>query len=311
MPASVTSRRWLTLPTRSVPRRDHPVTCCTVGRALVHHPLGVHSVLHAKPGLGLRARALPVLLVSACAAAFGGLVALAPADGSAPSVLAYTDRAVTPLQLEEPAQEERALARASRSRRLQELAQAEAEARARAEAEARARAEAEAAAQAKAAAEAAAKAQAEEAAKAKAKAAAEAAAKKAAAQRSSGRCPVPNASFTDTWGAPRSGGRTHQGTDLMAPHGSPVYAVASGRVRTASSSAGGISLYLDADNGETYFYAHNQSNAVRSGQRVQAGQLVARVGSSGNAPSDAPHVHFERHVGGRSINPYDFLRRLC
>jgi murein DD-endopeptidase MepM/ murein hydrolase activator NlpD len=262
-------------------------------------------VLHAKPGPCLRARALPVLLVSACAAAFGGLVALAPADGDAPSVLAYTDRAVTPLQLEEPAQEERALARASRSRRLEELAQAEA----RAEAEARARAEAEAAAQAKAAAEAAAKAQAEEA--AKAKAAAEAAAKKAAAQRSAGRCPVPNASFTDTWGAPRSGGRTHQGTDLMAPHGSPVYAVASGRVRTASSSAGGISLYLDADNGETYFYAHNQSNAVRSGQRVQAGQLVARVGSSGNAPSDAPHVHFERHVGGRSINPYDFLRRLC
>ena len=122
---------------------------------------------------------------------------------------------------------------------------------------------------------------------------------------------MPNASFSDTWGAPRSGGRSHRGTDLMAPYGSPVYAVADGRVRTASSSAGGISLYLDADNGETYFYAHNSANVASNGERVQAGELIARVGTSGNAPSSAPHVHFERQIGGRSVNPYDFLRRIC
>ena len=84
----------------------------------------------------------------------------------------------------------------------------------------------------------------------------------------------------------------------------------SGRVRTASSSLGGISLYLDGDNGETYFYAHNSANVASTGQRVSAGQLVARVGSTGNA-GGTDHVHFERQVGGRSVNPYEFLRRLC
>jgi murein DD-endopeptidase MepM/ murein hydrolase activator NlpD len=124
-------------------------------------------------------------------------------------------------------------------------------------------------------------------------------------------CPVPSASFTDSWGAPRSGGRAHKGTDMMASHGDPVYAVTSGTVRTASSSAGGLSLYLHGDNGETYFYAHNSQNLVSSGARVGPGDLIARVGSSGNASGSAPHVHFERQSGGRSVNPYDFVRRLC
>jgi murein DD-endopeptidase MepM/ murein hydrolase activator NlpD len=110
--------------------------------------------------------------------------------------------------------------------------------------------------------------------------------------------------------AGRPAGRRHQGTDLLAPRGAPAYAVVSGRVRTASSSLGGISLYLDGDNGETYFYAHNSANVASNGQRVQAGDLVAKVGSTGNA-GGTNHVHFERQVGGRSVNPYDFLRRIC
>ena len=260
-------------------------------------------MLHAKPRPGLRARVLPVLLLSAFGASFAGLVAVAPSD-DAPAVLAYADTSVTALELEQPAIEERAVARASRSRRLEERAAAQ-EAAAKAAAEAKAKADAAA----KAAAEA--KAKAEAAAKAKAKARAQSMAAPKAAQRINGRCPVPNARFTDTWGAPRSGGRSHRGTDLMAPYGSPVYAVASGVVRTAHSSAGGLSLYLRASNGETYFYAHNSKNLVRSGQRVQAGDLIARVGTSGNAPSSAPHVHFERQVNGASVNPYRFLRSIC
>jgi murein DD-endopeptidase MepM/ murein hydrolase activator NlpD len=260
-------------------------------------------VLHAKPRPGLRARALPVLLLSATVAAFGGLFALAPAAVEQPAVLAYTDSA--PLLLEEPAAEEREQARASRDRRLDEQARAKvvAAAKARAAAAAKAKAAADAQAKAKAAAEA----------KAKALAAAKAKATRTAASRGalriSGRCPVPNASFTDTYGAARSGGRSHKGTDLLAPYGSPVYAVADGRIRDAYSSNGGISLYLDADNGETYFYAHNSANVVKSG-RVEAGQLIARVGSTGNA-GGTNHVHFEREVGGRSINPYAFLRSIC
>jgi murein DD-endopeptidase MepM/ murein hydrolase activator NlpD len=264
-------------------------------------------VLHATSRAGLRTRALPVLLMSAMAAAFGGLAALAPVQADRPAVLAYSD--APPLVLDEPAAQERAQARASRDRRLDEQARAKAAAQAKAQAAAAA-AKAKAAADAKAKAAAAAKAKADAASKAQAKAKAALRAKTArGALRIAGRCPVPNASFSDTYGAARSGGRSHKGTDLLAPYGSPVYAVADGRIRDAYSSNGGISLYLDADNGETYFYAHNSANVVKSG-RVQAGQLIARVGSTGNA-GGTNHVHFERVVGGRSVNPYAFLRGIC
>lgn len=269
-------------------------------------------MLHARPGPALRRRALPVLLLGACTAAFGGLVALAPAvqDPSESDIVAYADSEPVPVRALVEREREQDLARASRSRRL---AEAEVAAQAAA-AQAAAQAAAEAAA-AQAAAEAAAKAKAEAEAAAAAQAKAEAAASlkaSSSAVRSTGggACPVPNASFTDTYGAPRSGGRSHQGTDLLAPYGSPVYAVVSGRIRSASSSLGGISLYLEGDNGETYFYAHNSANVASSGERVGAGDLVAKVGSTGNA-GGTNHVHFERQVGGRSVNPYDFVRRLC
>jgi murein DD-endopeptidase MepM/ murein hydrolase activator NlpD len=126
-----------------------------------------------------------------------------------------------------------------------------------------------------------------------------------------GRCPVPSATFTDTWGAPRSGGRAHRGTDMMARTGAPVYAVADGVVDTAYSSNGGISLYLRAANGDRYFYAHNSRNLASDGERVQAGEIIALVGSTGNASGGASHVHFEREVDGVSVNPYPFVRALC
>ena len=129
-------------------------------------------------------------------------------------------------------------------------------------------------------------------------------------ESSGGRCPVPSASFTDTYGAPRSGGRAHKGTDMLASYGAPVYAVADGVIDTTSSSNGGISLYLRASNGERYFYAHNSANVASDGERVSAGELIARVGSTGNA-GGTNHVHFEREVGGSSVNPYRFLRGVC
>lgn len=127
-----------------------------------------------------------------------------------------------------------------------------------------------------------------------------------------GACPVPNATFQDSWGAPRSGGRTHEGTDMLAPGGSPAYAVRDGVVRTASSSAGGISLYLTADDGMVFFYAHNSANVVSSGQGVTAGQLIARVGSTGNASGGVTHVHLEMQPGGgNAIRSYSFVRGIC
>jgi murein DD-endopeptidase MepM/ murein hydrolase activator NlpD len=120
-------------------------------------------------------------------------------------------------------------------------------------------------------------------------------------------------SYVDTWGAARSGGRSHQGTDVMAPHGARVLATVNGVVsRESSSTNGGIQLYLQGDNGVEYFYAHLSGYAVGAGTRVRAGQLVAYNGQTGNARFTAPHVHFEVHPGGGSpVNPYPYLRRVC
>ena len=128
-------------------------------------------------------------------------------------------------------------------------------------------------------------------------------------------CPLdPNVShFVDSWGWPRSGGRTHQGTDIMGPMGAPVYAFTSGVIsRHSNSRLGGISLYIAANDGYTYFYAHLQAYAPKGavGTRVQAGDHIAFNGNTGNARGGAPHIHFERHRGGAS-NPYPALAAAC
>jgi murein DD-endopeptidase MepM/ murein hydrolase activator NlpD len=125
-------------------------------------------------------------------------------------------------------------------------------------------------------------------------------------------CPVKgNVSFTDTWGAARSGGRSHQGTDMMAAHGTPVVANTNGDVQHKSSSLGGTSYYLYGDNGHTYYGAHLQSYAGGEGH-VTVGAVIGYVGSSGNASADAPHLHFEFHPGGGSaVNPYSILDSAC
>jgi murein DD-endopeptidase MepM/ murein hydrolase activator NlpD len=126
-------------------------------------------------------------------------------------------------------------------------------------------------------------------------------------------CPVgASHAFRDTWGAPRSGGRRHKGTDIFAPMGSPAYAVTDGRIsRTSNGGNAGLSIYVRGNDGNEYFYAHMSSLVVRSG-RVRAGQLIARVGNTGNARGGPAHIHFEVHPGGGSpVNPYPYVRRFC
>ena len=129
-------------------------------------------------------------------------------------------------------------------------------------------------------------------------------------------CPAPAATFTDSWGFARSGGRRHKGVDMMAAHGTPVLAPQDGWVRQHSSSLGGLSYYLTTPDGTEYFGGHLESFIGDGIQDpfgwVTAGTLIGTVGSSGNASSSGPHLHWEvRTADGTSVNPYPYASLFC
>jgi peptidoglycan LD-endopeptidase LytH len=127
------------------------------------------------------------------------------------------------------------------------------------------------------------------------------------------KCPVQGpVRFTDSWGAPRSGGRTHKGTDMMAASGTPTVAPVSGRVEHRGSSLGGLSWWVYGDDGNEYYGTHLSGYENVGAGHVERGTVIGYVGSSGNASASAPHLHFEFHPGGGSaINPYPRLIEVC
>jgi murein DD-endopeptidase MepM/ murein hydrolase activator NlpD len=121
-------------------------------------------------------------------------------------------------------------------------------------------------------------------------------------------------SFIDSWGAPRSGGRAHKGTDMFAAWNEPMYAVTSGRVVVGNSGLGGKTIWLLGDNGIGFYYAHLSDFNVASGASVGQGATIGFNGDSGNASGGSPHLHFEIHPGGRgssAVNPYPTLAGAC
>ncbi len=129
-------------------------------------------------------------------------------------------------------------------------------------------------------------------------------------------CPVDGFTvFSDTWGAPRSGGRTHQGVDMLAARGTPAVAIEAGTVaRLGRSGLGGITVWLRGDSGDSFYYAHldRWAPGLSRGQRLAGGEVLGFVGTTGNAPASVPHLHFEHHPGGgAAVNPYPLVRSLC
>lgn len=135
--------------------------------------------------------------------------------------------------------------------------------------------------------------------------------------------------FSNDFGAPRSGGRSHQGNDIFANKLDLAVAAVDGKITTArldsSGNSGNMIVLRDAEGWE-YWYMHINNDSpgtdnganptvwamipgLRPGARVVKGQPIGFVGDSGNAEGTAPHLHFEIHTpSGEAINPYESLQ---
>ena len=123
----------------------------------------------------------------------------------------------------------------------------------------------------------------------------------------------------DTFDDPRSGGRAHLALDIMAPRSTPILAATDGVIRhVLHSELGGLAIYqLGPRKKLCFYYAHLEDYArgLKEGDRVERGQVIGYVGSTGNAPDDAPHLHFaisrpgpgKGCWNGEPINPYPIL----
>lgn len=123
-------------------------------------------------------------------------------------------------------------------------------------------------------------------------------------------CPVDGEmSYRDSWGEPRSGGRKHDGIDIVARSRTPVVAPEAGTVTFRWDTIGGRSFDLVTADGDYYFGTHLRSYGTEG--EVEAGEVIGYVGRTGNAAGY--HLHFEYHPGGKgnSINPFFLVDAHC
>ncbi|HEX4469019.1 MAG TPA: M23 family metallopeptidase [Gemmatimonadaceae bacterium] len=126
--------------------------------------------------------------------------------------------------------------------------------------------------------------------------------------------------LTDSFDEPRDGARRHRAIDILAPRGTPVLAADDGRVlRVSWNNAGGNTVYTtDSDSRVVYYYAHldHYHEPIAAGMPLAKGDTIGFVGTTGNAPKDIPHLHFQvmrmphdgKYWNGEPINPFSILR---
>jgi murein DD-endopeptidase MepM/ murein hydrolase activator NlpD len=124
--------------------------------------------------------------------------------------------------------------------------------------------------------------------------------------------------LVDTFDQGRSG-HTHHAIDILAPRGTDVVATADGRIRKLFNSGdGGITIYEgDTTGHRMYYYAHldRYADGLAEGAAVRRGEVIAYVGTTGNAPKSTPHLHFAvfelppsgEWWKGDAIDPYPLL----
>jgi murein DD-endopeptidase MepM/ murein hydrolase activator NlpD len=124
--------------------------------------------------------------------------------------------------------------------------------------------------------------------------------------------PVKTAEFTSGYGTRtdpfRGGAARHQGIDLAAAIGTPIYATADGTISEAGYNSGGYGNLIKVDHGrgiETR-YGHLSAILVSPGQRITRGQVIGRMGSTGR--STGSHLHYEVRIDGRAVNPIPFMK---
>lgn len=119
--------------------------------------------------------------------------------------------------------------------------------------------------------------------------------------------------LTDTWGAARSAGRRHEGIDILAPRGTPVYSTTVGLIASLQSNPlGGNVVWIIGPSGSWHYYAHldRHRRGLTVGTRIQTGDLIGYVGNSGNAKYTASHLHYGIYLQGKgrgAVNPFPYL----
>jgi len=126
------------------------------------------------------------------------------------------------------------------------------------------------------------------------------------------RVPIENMSLSSSYGMrvhPITGKvARHNGVDIPAPHGTPIYATADGIVGRAQR-LGGYGNYVEIEHGNAIQtrYGHMSSYIVAPGQQVKKGQVVGYVGSTGRSTGN--HLHYEVRIEGAPVNPMPFCRQ--
>ena len=123
-------------------------------------------------------------------------------------------------------------------------------------------------------------------------------------------CPVPGATFVNDYAYVRPDGGRHEGVDLFAPTGTPIFAPVGGSIERFPNPSGGEAVRLYGRDGNRYYFAH--LDRYGEGGTVSRGAVIGYVGNTGDARTTSPHLHFEiRPGGGASVSPYPALVAAC